>query len=36
MYYVYSKKTGRLLCKTTNKEDLKPYLPELVDVHFAH
>ena len=36
MYYIYSKKTGRLIHKTTDKEQLKQYLPELVDVHYAH
>ena len=36
MYYVYSKKSGRLLLKTTDKQDLNQYLPELVDVHYAH
>lgn len=36
MYYVYSKKSGRLLLKTTNKDLLKEYLPELVDVHYSH
>lgn len=36
MYYIYSKKSGRLLLKTTNKEELKQYLPDLVDVHYAH
>ena len=36
MYYVYSKKSGRLLHKTTNKQELTQYLPELVDVHYAH
>jgi hypothetical protein len=36
MYYVYSKKSGRLLLKTTNKEDLKQYLPSLVDVQYSH
>jgi len=36
MYYVYSKKSGRLLLKTTNPQDLKQYLPSLVDVHHSH
>lgn len=36
MYYIYSKKSGRLLFKTTNKEELNQYLPNLVDVHYAH
>lgn len=36
MYYVYSKKTGRLLFKTKNKEDLNQYLPSLVDVQYSH
>jgi hypothetical protein len=36
MYYVYSKKSGRLLLKTTNKGELEVYLPELVDVHYIH
>jgi len=36
MYYVYSKRSGRLLFKTTNKEDLKQYLPTLVDVQYSH
>jgi hypothetical protein len=36
MYYVYSKRSGRLLFKTTNPADLKQYLPSLVDVHYSH
>jgi hypothetical protein len=36
MYYVYSKRSGRLLLKTTNKDDLNQYLPSLVDVHCSH
>jgi hypothetical protein len=36
MYFVYSKRSGRLLFKTTNKEELKQYLPALVDVHYIH
>jgi hypothetical protein len=36
MYYVYSKRSGRLLLKTTNKEQLTVYLPHLVDVHYSH
>jgi hypothetical protein len=36
MYYVYSKKSGRLLYKTTKKEELKWYVPSLVDVHYQH
>jgi hypothetical protein len=36
MYYVYSKRSGRLLLKTTNKDDLNQYLPSLVDVHYSH
>ena len=36
MYYVYSKRSGRLLLKTTKVDDLKQYMPELVDVHYAH
>jgi hypothetical protein len=36
MYYVYSKRSGRLLMKTTDKEVLNKYLPHLVDVHYSH
>jgi hypothetical protein len=36
MYYVYSKKSGRLLLKTKSIDLLKCYVPELVDVHYAH
>lgn len=36
MYYVYSKSSGRLLHKTNKVEELKWYLPEAVDVHYAH
>ena len=36
MYYVYSKKSGRLLFKTKNVDDLKQYVPSLVDVHYTH
>jgi hypothetical protein len=36
MYYVYSKRTGRLLFKTTDKQNLTQYLPTLVDVHYCH
>lgn len=36
MYFVYSKKSGRLIHKTTNKEELNKFLPELVDVHYHH
>jgi len=36
MYYVYSKRSGRLLLKTTNKADLSAYLPSLVDVQYSH
>jgi hypothetical protein len=36
MYYIYSKRSGRLLFKTTNKEDLSQFLPSLVDVHYSH
>ncbi len=32
MYYVYSKKSGYLITKTTNLKDLEKYLPELVEV----
>jgi hypothetical protein len=36
MYYVYSKRSGRLLLKTTNQQDLTQYLPSLVDVQYSH
>lgn len=36
MYYVYSKRTGRLLFKTNKPEELKQYLPSLVDVQYSH
>jgi hypothetical protein len=36
MYYVYSKRSGRLLMKTTDKAALNKYLPSLVDVHYSH
>jgi hypothetical protein len=36
MYYVYSKRSGRLLLKTTNSADLNQYLPSLVDVQYTH
>ena len=36
MYYVYSKKSGRLLLKTKSVDDLKQYVPSLVDVHYTH
>jgi hypothetical protein len=36
MYYIYSKRSGRLLLKTTDKEQLVSYLPSLVDVHYSH
>ena len=32
IYYVYSKKTGRLINKTNKVEELNKYLPHLVDV----
>lgn len=32
MYYVYLKKDGRLLAKTTHIEDIDVFLPELVDI----
>jgi hypothetical protein len=32
MYYVYSKKSGHLITKTTDVEVLKLYIPELVEV----
>jgi hypothetical protein len=35
MYYVYSKKSGYLITKTTNLKDLEAYLPELVEVVIA-
>lgn len=34
MYYIYNRKTGNLISKTNNLEDLKKYLPELVEVVF--
>ena len=36
MYYVYSKKSGRLLFKTNKVEEIKKYIPDLVDVHYTH
>lgn len=32
MYYVYSKKDGRLLAKTTHLADIDVFLPELVEI----
>ena len=36
MYYVYSNKSGKLLCKTQSKEVLLCYLPTEVTVHYSH
>lgn len=36
MYYVYSKRSGRLLMRTTDRTVLNKYLPSLVDVHYSH
>jgi hypothetical protein len=32
MFYVYSKRSGQLLLKTTNVEDLQVYIPSLVEI----
>jgi len=32
VYYVYSKKSGRLITKTNKVEVLNEYLPSLVDI----
>lgn len=32
MYYVYSKKSGYLITKTTNLKDIEKYSSELVEV----
>ncbi len=36
MYYIYSNKSGKLLCKTQSVEILKCYLPTEVTVHWSH
>ena len=32
MYYVYFKETGKLIYLTQHKEELKQFIPSLVDV----